>query len=504
MEPRPLIELNVQQAIASILQKTRWWIKWQDENIREKWKSEVEQQFCSKHLSIRCYIAKYLELVAKREELTVNTDPCKVAICPAGVDGVWFSDNIISDEIATKFKKKVAVLENVPDDKKDWHPRSKKQVLDLVHPSLFCCVFGKTLRTSNALDPSSFSTPSEQMNRVMFAGCEVVKKRSDCSTDYQWIPTDVVVEGGKPGYDGGISVHMLSYINNLHPEQHDDLYDSIENIFVKFVPLFERMLSDEEDGQPRSRFRANMQCHDTSRELPPRPKVPKLTKLPKRSVTVSLRGKTLQVVVKIAEIILTPENPKYRGGVWHIEGTSAENIVGTGIYYFGCENIKGSRLAFRAEVEEPPYQQNDDDGVAEIYGLFSNALLVQELGFAETPEARCVVFPNSLQHKVQSFELNDPNLPGVRKILAFFLIDPETPIPSTSVIPPQQQEWMKIPMVFTDVDVVQQKIESMLPRGMPLEEAKNHRLKLMKERSVKELDEDDRGGNPRYFSLCEH
>ncbi|POM62223.1 hypothetical protein PHPALM_28649 [Phytophthora palmivora] len=574
MEPRPLIELNVQQAIASILQKTRWWIKWQDENIREKWKSEVEQQFLLKtfeyslvgwshgrepiyalhHLleepagsekyeklrkwhneivtefkkgddeeeddedeeeddedeeddegdanvttkkrkrddevsvtsenSIN-YIAKYLELVAKREELTAITDSCKVAICPAGVDGVWFSDNIISDEIATKFKKKVAVLEIVPDDKKDWHPRSKKQVLDLVHPSLFCCVFGKTLRTSNALDPSSFSTPLEQMNRVMFAGCEVVEKRSDCSTDYQWIPTDVVVEGGKPGYDGGISVRMLSYINNLHPDQHDDLYDSIRNIFVKFVPLFERMLSDEEDGQPRSKFRANMQCHDTSRELPPRPK-------------------TLQVVVKIAEIILTPEKPKYKGGVWHIEGTSAENIVGTGIYYFGCENIKGSRLAFRAEVEEPPYQQNDDDGVAEIYGLFSNALLVQELGFVETPEARCVVFPNILQHKVQSFELNDPNLPGVRKILAFFLIDPETPIPSTSVIPPQQQEWMKIPMDFTDVDVVQQKIESMLPRGMSLEEAKIHRLKLMKERSVKELDDDDRGGNPRYFSLCEH
>ncbi|OWY98410.1 hypothetical protein PHMEG_00030835 [Phytophthora megakarya] len=515
MEPRPLIELNVQQAIASILQKPRWWDKWQDDTIRERWISEVEQQFLVKtfdqslaswsHGREPIYALRYIleePLLAKREMLSADM---KVTIYPAGVDGVWISDNIISDEMAVKFKREVAVLENVPDDEQDWHPDSKQQVLDLVHPSLFCCVFGKTLRTSTALDPSSFSTPLEQMNRLMFSGSEVVENASGCRTDYQWIPTDfLVTEGGEPGSDSDISVRTLSYINNLHPGQHGDLYDSIEKIFAKFVPLFERMLNDQEEGLPRSTFRANMQCHDTSRELPPRPKVPKLTKLPKKSVTISLRGKTLQIIVKIAEIILTPENPKYKGGAWHIEGTLAENIVGTGIYYFGCENIKDSRLAFRAEVEEPPYQQNDDDGVAEIYGLFSNSLLVQKLGIVETPDARCVVFPNSLQHQVQQFQLDDPSRPGVRKILAFFLIDPENSIPSTSVIPPQQQEWMKMPMNLTDVDAVQANIEAMLPKKMTLEEAKEHRLKLMKERSVKQLDEDEREGDSRYFSLCEH
>jgi len=28
----------------------------------------------------------------------------------------------------------------------------------------------------------------------------------------------------------------------------------------------------------------------------------------------------LQVIVKLANIELTPENPKYHGGVWHVEG----------------------------------------------------------------------------------------------------------------------------------------------------------------------------------------
>lgn len=38
--------------------------------------------------------------------------------------------------------EEVSKLENVPDSQKDWHPGSDKQVLDLVHPSLYCLVYG--------------------------------------------------------------------------------------------------------------------------------------------------------------------------------------------------------------------------------------------------------------------------------------------------------------------------------------------------------------------------
>lgn len=34
----------------------------------------------------------------------------------------------------------------------------------------------------------------------------------------------------------------------------------------------------------------------------------------------SLRGRTIQVIVKLANIHLTPEKPKYAGGSWHVEG----------------------------------------------------------------------------------------------------------------------------------------------------------------------------------------
>ena len=36
---------------------------------------------------------------------------------------------------------------------------------------------------------------------------------------------------------------------------------------------------------------------------------------------ISLKNETLQVIVKLANIILTPEQPDYPGGKWHVEGS---------------------------------------------------------------------------------------------------------------------------------------------------------------------------------------
>jgi len=42
--------------------------------------------------------------------------------------------------------------------------------------------------------------------------------------------------------DGKVIIE--SYINNLHPEKHEDLYKSIESIFEQFVPMFNRIICD--------------------------------------------------------------------------------------------------------------------------------------------------------------------------------------------------------------------------------------------------------------------
>ncbi|KAH6566237.1 hypothetical protein BASA62_006821 [Batrachochytrium salamandrivorans] len=107
---------------------------------------------------------------------------------------------------------------------------------------------------------------------------------------------------------------------------------------------------------------------------------------------ISLRGRHLQVIVKLASIHLTPDKPRYNGGSWHIEETETN----------------------------------------------------QHLGSLDALPGRCIVFPNMLQHKVMPFELADPSKPGVRKILAFFLIDPSKRIVSTAHTPPQQPDWYTV------------------------------------------------------------
>lgn len=50
--------------------------------------------------------------------------------------------------------------------------------------------------------------------------------------------------------------------------------------------------------------------------------------MPKDIVPVSLRDMNLQIIVKIQEIRLSPESPRFEGGnSWRVEGTGNERIV---------------------------------------------------------------------------------------------------------------------------------------------------------------------------------
>jgi hypothetical protein len=52
----------------------------------------------------------------------------------------------------------------------------------------------------------------------------------------------------------------------------------------------------------------------------------------------SFREYGLQVIVKLASIELTLDNPRYLGWSWHVEGMKNEHIVATSIYYYDAEN----------------------------------------------------------------------------------------------------------------------------------------------------------------------
>ncbi|MEU6765064.1 DUF4246 domain-containing protein [Streptomyces sp. NPDC046853] len=476
--PRTLRELQMMECSAAIREKPSWFEKMNDPEIAARWTREATAQGMTE-AQVRYVLDELAHYAGLRDART--------GIEVSGVDGVWQSDKLVDDELRSRLREAVRVLEEVPEAEKDWHPGSAGQVLDLVHPSLFCLV----REVSGAPERAWQFTPNYW-------------SKHEFSEKFQWLPTDVRV-----GDDGDVS--FLSYVNNVHPEAHRELASVLPVLFARMRPLWENVLTDLRHPCPL-RIKANPYSwyegtepvapdtdDDDAQDAYERamddwwdnriPAVPDASPFtppasPDDSARVDLRGRRLQVIVKLATIHLTPEKPEYEGGSWHVEGMLNERIVSTGIYYWDNENITESRLSFRAALDDPDYEQNDSAGMSEVYGLDDEDALNQVLGSAPTPAGRCLAFPNVLQHRVGPFRLKDPSRPGHRKILAFFLVDPSQNIVSTSDIPPQQP-WSSDTSTMT------------------LEQAKAYREQLMQERKFF-VDEHNERLYEREFSLCEH
>jgi hypothetical protein len=239
------------------------------------------------------------------------------------------------------------------------------------------------------------------------------------------------------------------------------------------------------------------------------------------SQRVSLRGRRLQVIVKLSTIVLTPvagdkESTCYTGGSWHVEGMENEAIVASAIVYLESHNITESRLAFRHAVALDEPEQDDARSGRELYGINDDGECNQELGSVVTQGGRAVAFPNLYQHQVQPFRLADASKPGHRKILVFFLVDPTQRIVSTSTVPPQQRAWAEEyvratlrPLLMSATPLIEPLVDLILgydgatDNTITHERALKERLELMTERS-QFMDENTEQMFSRRFSFCEH
>lgn len=471
------------QCSAHIRAKPGWFDKMNDADIVARWTQEAVAQGLTE-AQVRYVLAELLHYAALRDGGT--------GVEVSAVDGVWQSDTLIDDKLRSRLREAVRVLEQIPEAEQDWHPGSDGQVLDLVHPSLFCLV-----REVSGAPERAWQNPTDRYSKY------------EVSEKFQWLPTDVDVSD-----DGDVA--FRSYVNNVHPDNHRELASVLPDLFARLRPLLENVLTDlrhprplrieadpygwydSEPEPPDESSHSDDEAYDEAvhaweaaqddwweNRRPVVPDAPAFTppRLPDESARVDLRGRRLQVIVKLATIHLTPDKPEYPGGSWHVEGMMNERIVSSAIYYWDSENITESRLSFRAALDDPRYEQNDDNGVRDVYGLENEDALNQMLGSTSTPAGRCLAFPNILQHRVGSFRLMDPTRPGYRKILAFFLVDPSETIVSTSDVPPQQP--------WSDTST------------MTLEQARNHREQLMQERKFF-VDEHNEQIYEREFSLCEH
>lgn len=487
------------------------------------------------------------------------------------------SDSLLTNDLIKSLKDAVKPLEEVPDKHKDWHPNSDEKVLDIVHPSLWPLVYGRsriltdrTIGVDDALESCGAGTivpsPPESELEVETKAWSIDpgERISSLSDRYQWLPSDVQLDT-----ETG-SAKICSYINNVHPVEQAALYPVIEAFIQKSLPAWDavyrwptefatqrlktgeammwcasakqcgydscqpinRPIEDDEaprlDGEEEEyeylgserEKRDTAWFEETHGVDGPDARVNAHEDFEFRSSEVKKAGffdgaKQIQVIVKLANIHLTPEKPTYDGGSWHTEGQLNEHIVATGLYYYDCENITDCTLDFRtsANAEDLPsevdYRQGDFWSLERTFAINAGMDTLQNVGSVLTREGRALFFPNVLQHHVSPFRLADPSRPGHRKILALFLVDPAIPIISTANVPPQQRAWWEKEMgrLGGKVGSLPPELRKMVVDGVDwpvgLEQAKLDRLDLMRERTGLQRSTDGQLQNTMW-NFCEH
>jgi len=351
----------------------------------------------------------------------------------------------------------------------DYHPHSDNIVRDIVHPALYSYVKGVSplLKSEEEIKALSYDPSIAEADRIELKTSDYWGREYEGSAKYQWLPTyfDIAMDG---------SCTICDYINNLVPRsEHEVLYGSLAQLFSQALPLIEsvygycRVVKENHIRQP---------SEDEDMDYSKKP-IQAIEERP-----VSLRGKQVQVVTKIVDYELGP-GQTYEG-VWHVEGMSHEEIVATAIYFIDRDDeIEGGDILFKRAFHKQEatfiFSSVDQSRPEALEEKIREGLL--PLGQVKTLPGRLLVFPNSHVHKVTEIK-NKSTEEGMikkrRRIIVFFLINPERRIVSTREVPVQQEH---------------------AGGTMKRSDALDHRLKLMAERKYTKQD-----WNVREIELCEH
>jgi hypothetical protein len=484
-------------------------------------------------------------------------------------------------------------------------------VQDLVHPSMYPLVYGRSLvlreelvgvtdaienwsGKGDVIEKDTWERSSQDRFRYNVGGSEVPP--DFWSNTYQWLPSNVAFqEDGK--------VKFISYINNLHPVKYAELYRTIEELINTSLPMWDQCLAvvhDHREIQGAGRTECRMGYPDVPDDdneenwIPSNPeecahmevnweepqdveylseeenetekkweifRKPRIPEVPFEQMNYAppddkklfnkFKASGLQIIVKLASIELSPENPDFPTGGWHVEGQMNEHIAGTALYYLDSENVTSSHLSFRMQTDaylstELEVGQDQYSYLSHIYGteLGHGAPCLQNYGSVKTHQGRLIAFPNVFQHRVSPFSLVDKTKPGHRRFIALWLVDPHQRIISTANVPPQQKNWWResifggskekqaeaiSKMPAEIVELMKERLSGdgtamAMPGKLPvelmqmvhehfhaekhtlpmnLEEAKEHRLKLMEERGAFVQTAKASWHNHSY-NFCEH
>ncbi|KAJ4376011.1 hypothetical protein N0V83_001291 [Neocucurbitaria cava] len=331
------------------------------------------------------------------------------------------SDQIVSPELHESLRKAFDTLKVDHEVSPDWHPNSNDMVQDLVHPSMYPLVYGRSrgfkeecIGVVEAIEhwagkgdliPKDDWVPDANDRYRYGVGSGTVPPNYWSET-YQWLPANVAFQE-----DG--SVKFTSYINNLHPTKYPEIYRTTEDLVKTSLPLWDQCLTmatgyqkrdgagrteprfgkpDNPDDENPDNWTPDMEdcahAEVSEKDLSDRGYDPKYcgeedltrykwevvrkARLPEptfndidyareegKRLVDRFRDSGLQIIVKMASIELTPEKPDFPGGGWHVEGQMNEHICATALYYLDSENITNSSLSFRMQTSA---YISDDEG----------------------------------------------------------------------------------------------------------------------------------------------
>lgn len=289
------------------------------------------------------------------------------------------SDTNVPEALREQLRKETKVLDYADTELLFFHPGALKDQRDLLAMALYPLVYGKSRILPNKVigldDALRHAGQGEVIGRPKETGITRedmtwrVAARSDIevrpySRNFQALPFDLEF-----GDDG--RWHIISYINNLHPVKHRNIYKLMEDAFNCMVPQFNMTMTPLKD-QLHSRARIEYhkaQYHPIPKEvLQKEPQIrPKevqsefeeryenwrndhfnaiqpdvgkfvpwavplwlMKKLPadlpsavriERGVDLNkdYKNRGLQVVPRILGVDLTPEDPYFQSD-WHVEG----------------------------------------------------------------------------------------------------------------------------------------------------------------------------------------
>lgn len=160
------------------------------------------------------------------------------------------SDTLVSNDLQEALRKAFEKLKADQKAAPDWHPNTDDMVQDLVHPSMYPLVYGRSrvfqeerVGVTSAVEQwagkgdiiHQEDAPDRPRGFEFGVGSGEIPPEY-WSLTYQWLPANMAFQK-----DG--SLKFTSYINNLHPNRFPDIYRTIEQLVETSLPIWDQCLA---------------------------------------------------------------------------------------------------------------------------------------------------------------------------------------------------------------------------------------------------------------------